>query len=548
MMGHYRELFLLYRWRIVLGMLSAGLLAWAMGSVQLARNPSYTASVVMNMQPSESALAFNRDFLGRSQFNPATIIAQTHVERLLSRPIARETLNRLNAQSPDTSGLRPVSVGLGTKLRRLWARLNYGEFRTVPPERAAEARLLDSLTVDVVEGSYILRLTATREDPDEAARIAQTHAQSYIAVASDEFQAETARAANLFRSRIEERNAELQSLFEQRDRLRTEYEISDLRRQSELLMLSLRESERLQAEDRLERRVQQRRLNELTAGDGIAGRGTARVFEEELIRLDEQIAFHQERIVDLSQRLSLLSSREAAFDNLENDIRTVQNDLASLRSELLSFELGEQVRANQVQIVAQAEVPTYPSAPKVMQTAIIATVAGGLFVFMLAVLQDIFGTRIRTTEDLAAVAGERALPHADPILGGDATGRVGLRRLGRNRRLRRFSQVLGQRMSVEQAWTSGQILVTGYLEQEELIEVRDFLGEAIKRSIAWGYNDQPFRITAIGPIYGVKDWDSLPNGIVVLAMRPDDQEDVDISTLLQIGSAHPRKPLFMLWA
>ncbi len=548
MIGHYRELLLLYRWRVVLGMLTAWILAWTLGSVQLARNPSYEATVVMNMQPSESALLFNREFLGRSQFNPATIIAQTHVERLLSRPIARETLRRLRADGlSDDQGLTPASVGLGARARRLWARLNYGEFRTVPPEIDAENRLIDSLDVDVVEGSYILRLTVTREDPAEAAAIALTHAQSYIDLASREYQSETSRAANLIRDRIAEREGELQALYDRRDALRAEYDVANLQRQSELLMLSLREAERARADTLMERRIQLRRLEDLKALGGTSGRGTARDIEEQIALLDEQAAFRADHIAEMSRQLSVFSTREAAFDNIESDVRAVQENLQNLRRQLLSFELGEQVQADQVQIVSGPDVPVYPSSPKVLQTAIVATIAGGLLVFLVAVLQDIFGARIRTTNDLQAVAGERALPHADRILSGSARGRIGLRRLGRTRRFKRFIEVFGQRMSVGAAWSSGQILVTGYMEQDDLVEVRDFLGEVVKRSVAWGYNERPLRITAIGPIYAIQDWDNLPDGAVVVVMHPDEQDDVDVSTLLSVGLDHPRKPLFMLW-
>ncbi|CUH74948.1 GumC family protein [Tropicibacter naphthalenivorans] len=548
MIGHYRELLLLYRWRILLGMLTAGIAAFALSLLILQKSPAYKATVVMNMQPSEEALSFNREFLGRSQFNPATIIAQTHVERLLSRPIAEATLAKLDADMGAPAQADPGAVSnFKLWLWKTWTRLNYGEYRPLSAERTALNALTESLEVDVVEGSYILRLTVTQEDPDLAARIANVHAESYIEIASSEFQNETSRAAALVRERIAEREAELQALFTQRDDLRSQYDISDLRRQSELLMLTLRETELQLNDNKLQKRIQEARLDEIVGTTGNRDRGPARTIQEELDSLNQQITFRTEQIVELSERLSALSSREAAFDNLASDLEAVQADLTSLREQLLTFELGEQVRANQVQIVAPAAVPVYPSSPKVFVNTVMALIAGGLFVFLIAVLQDIFGARIRTTNDLINVAGNRALPHADAILAGTGRGAFGLRRFGRARRMKRFTEVFGQRMSVEQAWASGQILVTGYVDQEELVKVRNFLGEVVKRSVAWGYNDQPLRITAAGPIYAVKDWDALPQGAVVVVMRPNEQDDVDVATLLTVGHDIPRKPLFMLW-
>ncbi|WP_121630441.1 GumC family protein [Tropicibacter alexandrii] len=539
MIGHYRELLSLYRWRILIGMLVAGLAAFALSTLILQKSPSYKATVVMNMQPSEEALSFNREFLGRSQFNPATIIAQTHVERLLSPPIAQATLDKLAAETGEVAA--PAAPSAVSRFRlwlwKTWTRLNYGEYRPVSDERNALNALIESLEIDVVEGSYILRLTVTQEDPNLAAQIANVHSESYIDIASTEFQSETSRAADLVRERIAQREADLQDLFDQRDALRSQYDISDLRRQSELLMLTLRETELQLNDNRMQRRIQEAKLDELVGQSGSRDRGPARNIAEELDSLEQQITFRTEQIAELSERLSALSSREAAFDNLASDLEAVQVDLTSLREQLLTFELGEEVRANQVQIVSPASVPVYPSSPKVFVNTVMATIAGGLFVFLIAVLQDIFGARIRTTNDLVNVAGERALPHADSVL----------TKGGRARKMKRFTEVFGQRMSVDKAWSSGQILVTGYVDQDELMKVRNFLGEVAKRSVAWGFNDQPLRITAAGPIYAIKDWDDLPDGAVVVVMRPNEQDDVDVSTLLSVGREHPRRPLFMLW-
>jgi hypothetical protein len=102
-------------------------------------------------------------------------------------------------------------------------------------------------------------------------------------------------------------------------------------------------------------------------------------------------------------------------------------------------------------------------------------------------------------------------------------------------------------MSLEAGWSEGQILVTGYLPQQELMEVRDFLGDIVQRSITSGLNERPFRITAAGPIFGIKDWGALPEGAVVVVMRPGEQDDVDIANLMSFGSEKKRKMLFMLW-
>jgi len=257
MIQHYKDLIQLFWLRILVGAVVAGTLAAALSLLLLQTSPAYKASVTFNMQPSEEALSFNRQFLGVSQFNPATIITETHIERLLSRPIADRTLDKFLADQGPTTG--PIEPSLFSRFKlflwKSWTRLNYGEYRPVPERDQMRNDLLESLDVEPVAGSYILKLTASYKFPSVAADIANTHAQSYIEAASEEFQAQLDSRAGVLQDRIDSEEAALADLLSRREQLRAEFDIANLSRESEILMSSLQGLREDLEDDELQRRL-----------------------------------------------------------------------------------------------------------------------------------------------------------------------------------------------------------------------------------------------------------------------------------------------------
>ena len=113
--------------------------------------------------------------------------------------------------------------------------------------------------------------------------------------------------------------------------------------------------------------------------------------------------------------------------------------------------------------------------------------------------------------------------------------------------VRRFMVAFGQKMSAEAGWKRRNLLVTGFLEPKELIEVRNFLGRVVQNSVYLGNSEDPFRVTSIGPIHSISDWDNLPDGQVIVVMHPLKQNAADLDGLTRFGEKKPREPLFVLW-
>ncbi|WP_298497809.1 hypothetical protein [uncultured Maritimibacter sp.] len=551
MFQHYADLFKIYWFRILVGAVVAGAITLVLSTLLLVKSPSYTASVTMNMQPSEQALTFNREFLGQSQFNPATIIAQTHIERLLSRPVAERTLEKMLAQAGDEVAEEPSGLAaLKAWLWRTYTRANYGTFKELSEHDKMVNTILGMLTVEAVEGSYILRLSATFDYPDVAARIANFHAESYIEIVSEEVADRTSTNAVIIRNRIAERQGELDALFGRLTEMRENYAISDLQTESEVTIQALQDAVTARGTEEIDLILAQRELSELEQRFSSAATSRQGPVEEARNRvsdLQERVSFRDEQIAGYRAQLADLGARQAEFDDLDLQSRAVQSDLAALRQQLLQFELGAQAQAGQVQILAPATTPVYPSSPKVLVYTVSALITGALLVALGIVMQDLFGTRVRTASDLAAIVGGRALPTIDRSVtrGGGIAGRF--REARQRRMVRRFMVAFGQKMSAEAGWKRRNLLVTGFLEPKELIEVRNFLGRVVQNSVYLGNSEDPFRVTSIGPIHSISDWDNLPDGQVIVVMHPLKQNAADLDGLTRFGEKKPREPLFVLW-
>jgi len=553
MLSHYLELLRLYRARILITVLVAGLTGLMLSVLILKTSPSYTASVTLNMQPSEEALLFNRQFMGQSQFNPATIITQTHIERILSKPVAERAIQKLREERGDVTQIErePSILGnLKLLLWKTWTRLNYGEYRPAPEELQLTNELLEALDIETVEGSYILKIEAAHEYPTIAADVANAVAETYVVMAAEEFAAESDRAAEVLRQRVIDMDATLDTLLREKETLRQRYDIADIARQASLLLVSIEDAQARLAEDQLKRQLLQIELDRLT--DQISGRssnstGPINTLNERISDLDQLLSFRSSQIAQKSAELSLLSNRESEFTEINEQIETARAEVATVRQQLSSFELGVQTQARQIQLVSPASAPLYPSSPKVLVNFIASMIVATLLCFMVAVVQDIFGARIRTGADLNATVGDRALPAGSARMLAKKRSFIGLRRFRREAQLRQFIEAFGQTMSVEDGWKSSGIIITGYLPNEELIEVRNFIASVVRQSIRGPGQDEQFKISTIGPIHGVKDWDAIQKGPVIVALKPNQKFDYEIQGALELGRNPVRKPMFMIW-
>ncbi|MEM1315199.1 MAG: hypothetical protein AAGI51_11630, partial [Pseudomonadota bacterium] len=408
MLTHYKDLLRQY-WKLVVASgLGAGALAGALSVVLLEAMPIYRSNVTLSLQPSEEALRFNDAFLGVSQLNPANIITQAHIERILSRAVVERALDILTADAPgDLADREPQLLDrLKAAAWRSWATLNYGYYEPVDPREQALADLTDAIDIEVVAGSYIMSLEVSYDDPDLAARAANALARAYIEVSGEDFaeeaavvdaaladlqaQKETDLAAHLLRRRTLDRELGFQSLDDGRamllgNRTAARQAVAASERQLDVLQERLESAEETDAEALAELRARLKDSQVLAA------------------RRNEALAAAE---VEL-ETLDLTESRLAEIDQR---IIEAESDLAELQSRRILTELAREARLEQVQIINDAVAPTYPAFPKVMLNAVMGVIVGMALALAPIVARDVLDDRVRTAEDLRAAVGARALP------------------------------------------------------------------------------------------------------------------------------------------
>lgn len=551
MFSHYRDLIRLYWFRILMGTVIASVMAFGLSSFLLLKNPIYKSLVTMNMQPSDEALAFNRQFMGVSQFNPATIITQTHIERLLSRPVAERTLEILLAESGSPPQTEPSFFDeIKLKLWQTWTRINYGKYVELAEQDQWLNALQESIDLEFVEGSYILRLEAASEYPDLAARIANAYAQAYVEITTLETQNEASKASGTLQIRIDELDANLADLFARREAMREDLQISDIRRQNDILLATLQQKRAALNEEKLELQLLESKAKKLEvslAGADARSSNPYNRLQLEIAEAKERIDFRDTEIFELKANVNDLARKENSFSNLSTEIAAAQLDLTELRERNLSLQLGAEFRGNQIRIVEPAKAAVYPAFPKVFVNTVVAAIVGGALVLVSAVMQDLFGSRVRTHNDLTQSSIGVILPN-----GSKRTARAIRRNLGKparrwSRRTRRFIEAFGQRMGSDGAWSSNTILVTGFVTEKQLQNVEKLFQNAADLLVSRKADQKRFTARSVGPIYTVEDWDALPDGPVVIALKRDDKNMDDLNAIGTLGKVKARKPMFMIW-
>jgi uncharacterized protein involved in exopolysaccharide biosynthesis len=186
---HYWQLLLYYRKvliTIVVGITGA---VAALSYLWLVTFPLYTATADVTILPTDAELSFTKGFVTASQYNPANIMTQTQIEYLLSRPVAEKALELVAAHKggerdpPPTGVKQKLSAAAQATLRtlrKIYNILNSGKHVPLTPYEDAVETLMDSITLEVVEGSYVLEISVTLPQRGAVAIAANSLADAYV--------------------------------------------------------------------------------------------------------------------------------------------------------------------------------------------------------------------------------------------------------------------------------------------------------------------------------------------------------------------------------
>jgi len=501
------------------------------------------------MQPSEEALRFNREFKDAGQFNPSTIITQTHIERLLSAPVRERALDILMERAKGDRPVDPPDIidKIKEAIWRSWATLNYGFF--APPDQRTQylSVLKNAISVDFVEGSYIIRLEAKSQYPEVSARIADAFAEAYAEIASADFRGQIFDSVKVVEGKIAVKEAELAELLTEREKLREALGVRDIGLELSVMLESRRvlvqalqeaEIELVKLENELAYQVQ-------TLGSREAdSEGVLQPQRRKIADQQDEIEVRRRNIAEIDAELNGLALKERQLDRMTNAIEAARTDLEALRGRRVSLELGTDVRMSQLRIVSPAVASVYPDSPKVLVNTVVAMIVGGLLSVAAIILFDTVGTRVRTKADLQVVIGARALPTVNRrfrryFRKGHFTGGPLARRL-----LRQFTTGLTRRMSTATGLNTHTVLVTGFLDRSEIDRVASVFRTVIETQFG---KEGGIKVETIPPVSKVVSWDDLPDGTIVVAVPSGKVEEIELRSIDKVGNRKPRRPFMLIW-
>lgn len=533
MLRHFLELLRASHRMILASAAAAGLVALVLSVLLLNARPLYEASVTVSMEPSEEELRFNRSFMGVSQFNPATIIAQSHIERLLSRPVAERALALLTAELGQIPAKPPSLLStLSTRVWQVWNTLNYGYSVQLDDQQQMLADLQNAIAVEIVEGSYILNIAVSYDDAAIAALAANALARAYVEEARDGFRRDAAEIAATIATAEDEAQRRLSEHRQQRQALATELGVADPVAERAIL-LQAREDARAAlrtAEAELsgeERRLATLRQSLATQADGEIARGIRESLatgQAGLDRLTELRTQRQQGLAEIAGSLAGLDEAQTRLSALDEQIAGVETDLAQLQALRVASELSSRARLSQVMIINPATVPLYPRFPKVAVNTVVAVLVGAILALVPVLARDALGSQLRTALDVEQL-GARALPS------------LSRRRLARGRRLGPGEvDRLVRRIAADRGgWHDRVLLVTGFLPQDDIHRLARVLDGAA------GHDGTPIQAVPLLPLTAIEDWAALPDQPLLVALRSGELGRSELASM-QEAAARGQRP------
>lgn len=425
MINHFLELFSFYRRLLLGGALYTALFALLLSMFLLLANPLYKAVATVTMQPTEAELAYTQGWLGVSQFNPASILTQTHIEQILSRPVAEKALQLLSQEAAETqtnsSGFKQGLEKLGRGLKQLfwqtWNTLNYGKHVPLSEEEELLVTLMEATDVEVVEGSYIINIEVLYKNPQIAAKVANTMAEAYVAQTQNDYALHAQGLREGLQTLIGDKESKLTLLIDEELKLRRLLKISDIGIERESLIESRDREQEKRTEDEI-------RLSELLSRvESLQGEGKRPNRRELINRIETELALGEaerngllsrisERrhgILALDNKLLELQDKERRFRQIEQRKDEIRADLEDLRRRQVTVSLADAGRLPQVKMISPSVAPLYPWFPKVLLTTVAAAIVGFVMMLLLVVVLDTTGRSVITSEGLFRFVGINSL-------------------------------------------------------------------------------------------------------------------------------------------
>ncbi|WP_133239398.1 hypothetical protein [Microvirga sp. KLBC 81] len=364
-------------------------------------SPKYVSTVNIALLPEPSELSYVRGVLGGTTDTQFNAINKTIVETIYSRAVMLRAIDIVShnggssrsAQEPESPTMLAKAVDLARQVvasaKGFYTYVNSG---SPVGQRSNQDLWVDYyrsvVTVETVEGSLVMRIRVTMEDPQAAADFANALATAYVETAGRQAADASRRISERFEQAVAAKQNELNQILDEEFSLRKRLGSLALEDQRQSLARTLEAGwEALAADivesEQLKVRVaysEERKRNEVQ-------RETLQKIDDELYttrsrleELERRIQMRQGMNDDLQKRLTSLAESEQPFIAFKARAAAVQQEIDELRRMSVSPALSGSSVGARIKIINEALPPVYPDSPKVIRN----TIAGFILALLLA--------------------------------------------------------------------------------------------------------------------------------------------------------------------
>lgn len=389
MLGAYYLRLVLSRWRLVLGLIVAATVLAFAATLYLAQKPTFTAAARLNIVPTSEELGYANRFVRGSTFDGGSTLLQTYAEFAHTRPVVAPIVDRWIAEQAKAAGqseaawVRANSVAPSFSPRRLYTILNYGEAPPKPLREDVADSLIESTTIDTVEGTYLLRITVEWDDPKSAAWFANALADAIIARAERMSSKTGTQIADTLGTRLAEKQAELAAVLSRSRGMKQRAGVVDVDQQKQsLLEAQIAEQSQLTS-DRAALQASQSQvagLKRQTSGKMSTAQAaidqTLAVEAPRAAGLARGVAIREGRVAQIRAQIAALGRTEDTIRSLDDRAQQLRAEVAAL-TERVSFSQTENLaNAPRIQLIERAVPPMTRSSPKMVLNLAMGFIAG----------------------------------------------------------------------------------------------------------------------------------------------------------------------------
>lgn len=427
MLGAFYIRLVLSRWRLVLGLVVGCTLLAFVATLYLAQKPSFTAAARLNIVPTSEELGYANRFVRGSTFDGGSTLLQTYAEFAHTRPVVAPIVDRWIAEQARAAGqsveawVQANSQPSSFSPRRLYTILNYGEAPVVPLRTDVIDALIESTTIDTVEGTYLLRITVEWDDPASAAWFANALADAIIARAERMSSKTGAQIAGTLEARLADKQEELATVLARSRGMKQAAGVVDVDQQKQSLLAAQIAEQSQLTSDRAALQASQSQVAGLRRQAG-GKMSTAQAAIDQTLAVEAPkaaglargIAIREGRVAQIRAQIAALGRTEDTIRSLDDRAQQLRAEVAAL-TERVSFSQTENLaNAPRIQLIERAVPPLTRSSPKMVLNLAMGFVAGCALAGIALLLLGPADPRV-PAEAPADRAGEEPVPPDPPV-------------------------------------------------------------------------------------------------------------------------------------